>query len=973
MNKFLTILLALLPCVTSLSAQESYTIPFSKDNYVFETKQQGVMTVSLANGFPIYLTDTLAPAVPYLPYCILRPAGCDSKNFQVEMEKELLYEDVSIQATPADLTTAEQLQAEDLRIATKSLDSPVVFGGDQKRGQYHYAYLKISPFVYDADSRNLYFVSKLTITLPSEPAATKGAENSEVYVPEVPADEIKQMVINPDDVENFYPEKQRQKSKKMITNQSEHLDYLIITSNQFAAEFEELAEWKTMRGVRAKVITTEEIFQDYNGQTSKELHLKSKLYDYYTSKGVKWVLLGGDNTIVPSLQCKIMSKTNSGVMYPITTPTDLFYACFGGAFNWDGNGNGVYGELDDNVSLYPDIYVSRLPVRKSQDATKYIKKLKRYQTWLGAPYSSKMLLAAADCDYTGSGNSAYCSSSDAMYQNFISPNAYLYNDKLYDNYSNLSGYNRCNPESLFNLINNNYHFVNFCGHGTIYSWLMHPNQNSSATIGTYQDEAALQTNTAPTVFTTCACQTSCFDDQYCCLAHDFLCNEYGGIAYLGSSRDGWGKESGALCYSDVYNGYFYQYLFTGQPSTAPRRFGALVAEAKKQLINEANSSDGCYRWLQFSINPMGDPELQIFTSTPSPFFGINTLCQGHTVKVKSSLAGDCTFVLRSIDGGETDYRVVHHADSCVFEDVTFPFTVTVNKDNYITHQTDTIYPLGSIEGPSIVCGSQDYSISDYLPSNCSLIWTLENAPSDVHVVSHGNAGCTVVNENNTPMDATLVAYLWGFGEQSEARKRIVTHGPLSVTCSQAQGSYGNQTYPAKSSIVPQEGKGYVINPNCQVTLISPNFKYMNFSHTMADPTEFNYDGENTITFKMPYESTEYGYILGCSNYNSCSNFSLRFTVSPDSGNEMPVAIRIQKIGVMLVASFGYFDSQNSTLGPNSYINPWTLYIYNVTNGTVAYNGTVNGIQYFNTSGWSPGMYIISGSGNGHTCSASILF
>ncbi|MDE6410270.1 MAG: hypothetical protein K2K81_08560 [Muribaculaceae bacterium] len=60
-------------------------------------------------------------------------------------------------------------------------------------------------------------------------------------------------------------------------------------------------------------------------------------------------------------------------------PTDLYYACFDEQFDWDANKNGILGELDDNISVEPNIIVTRLPMTLPKDIGSIVRKIVDYE------------------------------------------------------------------------------------------------------------------------------------------------------------------------------------------------------------------------------------------------------------------------------------------------------------------------------------------------------------------------------------------------------------------------------------------------------------------------------------------------------------------------------------------------------------------------------------------------------------------
>ena len=102
-------------------------------------------------------------------------------------------------------------------------------------------------------------------------------------------DNVQMLVANPEDMEGFYPLNQ-------TPNQTHPYEYLIVTTNQLRPIYQDLANWKTIKGIRATILTVEEIQQNYSGY-SLPMKIKNALKDYYdgSQNGLKYVLMGTGN------------------------------------------------------------------------------------------------------------------------------------------------------------------------------------------------------------------------------------------------------------------------------------------------------------------------------------------------------------------------------------------------------------------------------------------------------------------------------------------------------------------------------------------------------------------------------------------------------------------------------------------------------------------------------------------------------
>ncbi|MBW6458621.1 MAG: T9SS type A sorting domain-containing protein, partial [FCB group bacterium] len=102
----------------------------------------------------------------------------------------------------------------------------------------------------------------------------------------------------------------------------------------------------------------------------------------YLEKGLDYLLIGGNSTVVPhrGLSCSVDSD---GTIYSSNDiPSDLYYAALDG--DWDANGNGFFGEYNDTTGfdeadLLPELAVGRMPGANGTEIAYMIAKSMRYQ------------------------------------------------------------------------------------------------------------------------------------------------------------------------------------------------------------------------------------------------------------------------------------------------------------------------------------------------------------------------------------------------------------------------------------------------------------------------------------------------------------------------------------------------------------------------------------------------------------------
>ena len=428
---------------------------------------------------------------------------------------------------------------------------------------------------------------------------------------------VKEMVVNANETESLYT-RTSDKSAQLPSAFSAY-QYIIVTNASLKPTFQLLADWKTQKGVPALVLTTEQISAYYSG-TTLQAKIKNALKSYYESTNgeLSYVLLGGDVGIVPTQIC--YAKYDSEVR---NMPTDLYYACFD-TMNWDTNGNGIYGEISDNVDLLPEIYVSRASVNSTSQAEVFVNRIISYESnpsW--GNNSKKMLMAGAKRQTVYNTNMGIMSDSQwhsyKLYNDYIHP----YWEEgtrvdFFDTHTDFPGDSTYQFSSahLQDQLENGYGFVHIMTHGNPYVWQM----ESSNDMYSINDAGSLD-NQGESIIVTTACLTNAFDSVATCLSESFMRNNDSGVlAYVGCSREGWGvPESFNLGPSNNFSAAIMRNFFTKENNN----FARCVMDGQSLLLSSCYTYDTPYRWLLFGINAMGDPEMPIYKANPNLFSNVS--------------------------------------------------------------------------------------------------------------------------------------------------------------------------------------------------------------------------------------------------------------------------------------------------------------------------------------------------------------
>jgi hypothetical protein len=169
--------------------------------------------------------------------------------------------------------------------------------------------------------------------------------------------------------------------------------YVAITDEPCIDAVRRLVNWKARRGINAGLATVTAIRAAYPGTDAAE-SVREYLKAAYAA-GLQWVLLCGDETIVP------VRYAYAGYSSTVTDPyqlqiCDMYFAELDG--DWDADGDGIYGEyFGDQAEMTTELYVGRLPFSDADEAAAIIDKIIAYEQGpADASYLTHVLSVSAD-------------------------------------------------------------------------------------------------------------------------------------------------------------------------------------------------------------------------------------------------------------------------------------------------------------------------------------------------------------------------------------------------------------------------------------------------------------------------------------------------------------------------------------------------------------------------------------------------
>lgn len=673
------IILALLATsFLSSSAQLTCSVELSLalDQFRIVTSEESISRVEAMDYHYYYSENAQNPALPLRSISILVPNGAELADFSYTMQEKVVGEDISLGlvSLPVSVGSVPEKQLPGASFQGSFPDRVLNYSSTLVQRGYTWFSFTFSPFRYDAESRDLTLIQNMEL----EVTYILNKNKASVVRPDrATVESLKRRLMNAGDMNQLYPSRQISAEKASGIP----IDYLIITTEMLVPAFEPLLEWKIRKGLNAEIVTLDEIYES-NNEATNQLKIKRYLYNRYISGGLKWVLMGGDHDIVPVQGCYSYVLNGSIEVTDESIPTDLFYACFDKRFDWNALQDQRIGQVyhDDN-DLVPEIYLSRVPVRNLQQVSDFVNKTLNYEKHHPARgFSDKMLLAGVKTWTLWSGKSDSQHRSELMFENYISD--FWDGDmiRFFDTGTDFSGDRdyQLTASNLSDQLNSGFGYFHYSGHGDIHTFLMEEGSRFGV-----EDAQELSNSSSGIIFSN-ACDVNAFDSIDPCLSEAFLRNPNGGgVAFFGSSRLGFGLPdiSYTLGPSFQYNASFFSYLFSGSGESGWNSFAGIASAAKTDYA-EVGSSGGTYLYLLYAINPMGDPELPLYTRNPSSFDNVRLYLLGEDLTVNTGGVSGGRICVTSLELGEGYKAVVEDVSNFTFKGVPGAFQVTITAPNY---------------------------------------------------------------------------------------------------------------------------------------------------------------------------------------------------------------------------------------------------------------------------------------------------
>ncbi|HEY2924446.1 MAG TPA: C25 family cysteine peptidase [Candidatus Eisenbacteria bacterium] len=371
------------------------------------------------------------------------------------------------------------------------------------------------------------------------------------------------------------------------------VDCVIVAPDSIADVYQRLADYQTRVGIATVVRNLSTIRAADPRSNDLAQAVRSFIKAARDLWGARWAALAGDHDQIPMRYARVNFALTADI------PTDSYYADLDGT--WDGNGNGIYGEVADSLDMNPDIAVGRLSGANRAQAQVLVAKALRYATSpIARPLTKQLILAEVLLPSDWVPGQLVGSDGATQGESLkVRAPACATVDRYYENVTEYPGALPLSKAAALSALGRGYGVVNHVGHGA----------RSQISVGseviTMPDLAALANGDSLPLWIVSNCASAAAD--YECVAETVVRNPSGGaLAYVGASREAWPGVSYTV------STRLMDFLEAGPPTS----LGEAVEDTRAVLLPQARGETP-ERWGYFYTVLLGDPAIPIWRCAPT--------------------------------------------------------------------------------------------------------------------------------------------------------------------------------------------------------------------------------------------------------------------------------------------------------------------------------------------------------------------
>jgi len=547
------------------------------------------------------------------------------------------------------------------------------------------AFINIYPCQYIPALNRVLFSKRIKLTIETSNQAKKPQETYS-FIPKESLDRLEREVENPEELAGARALAEPV-SEKYSLQQQTIVPYVIITTSSLSSAFDSLAQLRRIQGLNAEIIDLSWIDANFPGNDIQE-RIREFIRYAYNNWHTRYVLLGGDNEIIPNrpLYAKVGTEIEPDIC------SDLYYGALDGT--WNADGDSYYGE-EGEEDLLPEVIVGRLPVDTEEEAKALVSKIYNHSLnpvvdQCKTAFSLGELLWSIDGVDTWGGDykDEIVNGSDnyGFYTEGI-PSSFEIS-KLYDRDLGFSW----NKAQLLPILNGGVNIVNHLGHSNQF-YVM---RLSNADISSLSNDGV---SSSFFILYSQGCFAGSFDNRdydgvyYSddCIAEELLTSTHGAVAFVGNTRLGWDAPGSTCGASQFYDRQFFDAIF----GEGIKVIGDALEDSR--FDNLGYISYPAVRYIFYEMTLLGDPAMHIWTDTPRKL----------VANYDSTIVGtQNTFEIEVRD----DRGAIEGANACLFstsnEVISFALTDASGKAELDIN--------GDLDGRCIltVCAPDHYPIAD---------------------------------------------------------------------------------------------------------------------------------------------------------------------------------------------------------------------------------------------------------------------
>ncbi len=611
------ILISLVCSQFGMSATIKHTYHFSFP--VVQHQSNGTSLVYFSNCYQVGKIGE--PTLPVYPVTLLLPPGQTAKNLKLTFsgKKKL---DQQINLSPKQILRRSFDAPLNQYLNQQIYSSTEVYSGPDPGVQTHFffghaiALACFSPIEYIPANGEIFYYSEVEAEIMTHPnnralEAQRNYRSSKEII-----QKLANIVDNFEQVIGTYP----------YQNNEAVYDYLIITINDFIDDYAPLCQFYNERGIKAKIVTVEEIYQGASGIDEPD-KIRNYIITQVQENGISYVLLAGDadnsqsgemQVPIRGLYCKVLSGAD--IYEDNNIPSDLYYAALDG--NWNDDEDDMWGEPGED-DLLPELAVARICADDSSEISALLNKIFSYQLNPVVEDATKMLMVGEKLwDDPLSYGADYLdlligNREDNGYSTVGMPSdlnfTYLY-DKI------LGTWNR---DDLIKNIHKGCNIIHHDGHSSS-STNMRMFRSDITDVNFISVDGINHLN--PIIYSH-GCHSAAVDmvnfSGQDCIAEMMLEIDNFASAYIGNTRYGWFNEGQTEGPSLHLHREFISALYgdnvvaIGAAHTLSRIRSAPFVTAPDQW------EPGALRWSFYCCNVLGDPAMSVWTNQIKEFANVN--------------------------------------------------------------------------------------------------------------------------------------------------------------------------------------------------------------------------------------------------------------------------------------------------------------------------------------------------------------